>query len=139
MFFNATNSVQRAECDEAQSPSEQPFCQRQKKEGSLFHDLPHRSHSRGASPSQVFGSLRSLLCGVSRRKNDTQSFLLARRLFALRSLCDLGLITSKVMKHRATTATKKKELKPPDGDLSSFVLYRLNRCHPQKVNKIKGF
>ena len=26
-----------------------------------------------------------------------------------------------------------------DASASSFVLYRLNRCHPQKVNKIKGF
>ena len=24
-------------------------------------------------------------------------------------------------------------------NLSFFVLYRLNRCHPKKVNKIKGF
>ena len=36
MFFNATNSVQRAEGHEAQSPSEQPFCQKAKKEGSPF-------------------------------------------------------------------------------------------------------
>ena len=62
------------------------FLPKGKKEGSLFYDLPHRSHSRGASPSQVYGSLRSLLCGVSRHKNDTQSFLLVRRLFALSAL-----------------------------------------------------
>ena len=57
------------------------------------HDLPHQSHSRRLSPTQVCGSAVSLLCGVSRRKNDTQSFLLARRLFALRSQSDLELIT----------------------------------------------
>ena len=44
--------------------------------GNPCHDLPHRSHSRGASPSQDYGSLHSLLCGVNRRQNDTQSFCL---------------------------------------------------------------
>ncbi len=49
-----------------------------------------------------------LLCGVSRCKNDNQSFLLVRRLFALRSQSDLGLITSKVMEYRVTTASQKR-------------------------------
>ena len=101
-------SCHRAELKRFKFPSKQPsFLSKGKKEGSLFHDLPHRSHSRGASPSQVYGLLRSLLGGVSRRENDTQSFSLARRLFALRSLCDLGLITSKVIEPRATPATQK--------------------------------
>ena len=32
-----------------------------------------------------------------------------------------------------------KEKSSPNGLLLFFVLYRLNRCHSQKVNKIKGF
>ena len=90
------------------------------------HDLPHRSHSRRLSLSQDYSSADSLLCGVSRRKNDTQSFLLARRLFALRSQSDLGLITSKLVEYRLTTAAKKKELDTPNGVPSSFELCFLN-------------
>ncbi len=82
--------------------------------GFSLYDLPQQSHSRIASPSQVCGSLRSLLGGVSRCKNDTQSFLLVRRLFALRSQGDLALITSKVMRHRAAPATKKEKIQSPE-------------------------
>ena len=85
------------------------------------HELPHQSHSRRLSLSQDYSSADSLLCGVSRRKNDNQSFLLVRRLFALRSQSDLGLITSKLVEYRLTTAAKKKELDTPNGVPSSFV------------------
>ena len=68
----------------------------------------------------TLGSTDSLLCGVSRRKNDNQSFLLVRRLFALRSQSDLGLTTSKLVEYRLTTAAKKKELDTPNGVPSSF-------------------
>ena len=79
------------------------------------HDLPHQSHSRRLSLSQDYSSADSLLCGVSRRKNDNQSFLLVRRLFALRSQSDLELITSKVMEYIATTVSKKKKFSHPKG------------------------
>ena len=38
----------------------------------------------------------------------------------IRSPCDLGLITSRVMTHRAAPATKRKELGTPNGVPSSF-------------------
>jgi len=47
------------------------------------------------------------LCGVSRRKNDTQSFLLARRLFA-RPRSARGRITSKVVCALVTSEAKRK-------------------------------
>jgi len=47
------------------------------------------------------------LCGVSRRKNDTQSFLLARRLFA-RPRSARGRITSKVVCAHVTSEAKRK-------------------------------
>ena len=49
-------------------------------------------------------------------------FHLGRRLFALRLLCNLGLITSKVMKHRVTTVNKTK--KQSTRDCFSFWLRR---------------
>ena len=76
------------------------------------HDLPHQSHSRRLSLSQDYSSADSLLCGVSRRKNDNQSFLLVRRLFALRSQGDLGLITSKVIKSSHNRSQKEKIQSP---------------------------
>ena len=46
------------------------------------------------------------LCGVSRRKNDTQPFFLARRLFA-RPRFARGRITSKVVCAHVTSEAKK--------------------------------
>ena len=76
------------------------------------HELPHQSHSRRLSLSQDYSSADSLLCGVSRRKNDNQSFLLVRRLFTLRSQSDLGLITSKVIKSSHNRSQKEKIQSP---------------------------
>jgi hypothetical protein len=45
----------------------------------------------------------------------------------------------KSTKRKSRSETKRKELGAPKGVPGSFMLYRLNRCHPKKVNKIKGF
>ena len=73
------------------------------------------------------------------RCRSFSAFGFSRRFFVLWFFRVLVLVTTKVVEHRVATATKRKELKPPNGDLSSFVLYSLNRCQHGKVNKIKGF
>ena len=61
------------------------------------HDLPHRSHSCSASLDTL--APRTPCSAVSTVVKTTLScFNLGCRLFALRSLCDIGLITSKVLK-----------------------------------------
>ena len=45
--------------------------------GGVYY-IPRPSHSRRLSPSQAFGSAVSLLWVVSRRKNNSQLFLLVR-------------------------------------------------------------
>lgn len=60
------------------------------------------------------------------------------RLFALNTQSMLALITSKVMEHRATTATKRKELGTPNGVLSSFGKSDQKRYHLKKAD-IKCF
>ena len=77
------------------------------------HDLPHRSHSRRASLCTLTSSAS---CSAVYRGAKTifNRFCLAHRLFALRTHNLEGRGA------RSPTETKKKKLKPPNGDLSSF-------------------
>ena len=68
---------------------------------------------------RLLGSADSLLYCVNRRKNDYQSFFLRLQVIRPQRFA-LGLITSKVVEHKVTTATKKKELGTPNGVPSSF-------------------
>ena len=114
MLFIATNSVQRARDHEVQIPSKQPsfFAKRQKKKAHCF--MTYRTvrivaELRLRKSTACFARCSAVSTVV---KTTPSCFNLGCRLFALRSLCDLGLITSKVIEHRAAPHQKERTQSP---------------------------
>ena len=76
----------------------------------MGRNFPHFLRTVRVSSAVASGTRLGILalCGVSRRKKDTQSFLLARRLFA-RPRFARRLITSKVVGAHVTFGSKKEQ------------------------------
>ena len=82
MHFNATNSVQRAEGNEVQLPSKQPFLPKAKKEGSPFGEPlvaemgfePHDLRVMSPTSCQT-APLRDIIGAGSRGRTGTRKNL----------------------------------------------------------------
>jgi len=89
----------------------------------FFIALPSRIVVCRASPARL--GILLALWGIASSKRHTVAFWLAHPRPPPEAF---GAIRPATKKTRQT-----------NGLPCLFVLYRLNRCHPQKVNKIKGF